>query len=156
MRQAINPKQIRVDKEKGTVAVEFAIILPLLAILLMGTLEVGSMVRDYQVLQNAAREGARFSALPNNRISGAGNPSAVLQTIQNRVVAYLQNEHITVAAGNVNVNQTYPVPIGGLTVQGSQVTITYSRPLIFPGVTSLIPSLGTTSLVGTAVFRNFY
>jgi Flp pilus assembly protein TadG len=156
MRQAINPKPIRVDKDTGTVAVELAIILPLLAILLMGTLEVGSMVRDYQVLQNAAREGARFSALPNNRISGAENPGAVLQTIQNRVVAYLQNEHITVAAGNVNVNQTYPVPIGGLTVQGSQVTITYSRPLIFPGVTSLIPSLGTTSLVGTAVFRNFY
>jgi Flp pilus assembly protein TadG len=156
MRQATNPKQIRVDKDKGAVAVELALVLPLLAILLMGTLEVGSMARDYQVLQNAAREGARFSALPTNRISGADNPSAVLQTIQSRVIAYLQNEHITVTAGNVNVNQTYPVLIGGLTVQGSQVTITYSRPLIFPGVTSLIPSLGTTSLVGKAVFRNFY
>jgi len=156
MRQASNSKQTNADKAKGAVAVELAIVLPLLAILLIGTLEVGSMARDYQVLQNAAREGARFSALPANRISGANNPSAVLQTIQNRVVAYLQNERITVAPGNVNVNQSYLVPIGGLTVQGSEVTITYSRPLIFPGVTSLIPSVGTTSLVGRAVFRNFY
>jgi Flp pilus assembly protein TadG len=156
MRRASNQKQKPDDKQKGAVAVEFAIVLPVLAILLMGIMEVGSIARDYQVLQNAAREGARFSAMPANRMSGAQDPNVVLQTIRSRVLAYLQNENITLAAGNINVDQTFPVPIGALTVQGSRVTITYMRPLIFPGVASLIPSLGTLPLVGNAVFRNFY
>jgi Flp pilus assembly protein TadG len=156
MRRASNQTQKTDDKQRGTVAVEFALILLLLAILLMGIMEVGSIARDYQVLQNAAREGARFSALPANRLSGAQDPNLVLQTIRNRVVDYLQRENITVPAGNINVDQTYPVQIGALTVQGSRVTITYTRPLIFSGATSLIPSLGSLPLVGNALFRNFY
>jgi len=130
--------------------------LPGLGILLLGVMEVGSIVRDYTVLKNAAREGARFSANPANQISLSQNSSTTLQTIQNRVVAYLQNENITVSAGNVTVDQAYPVQIGALTVMGSHVTVTYNRSLIVPGVTSLIPSLGTLQLTGDAVFRNFY
>ena len=144
------------DRQKGAVAVEFAMMLPLLGILLLGVMEVGSIVRDYTVLKNAAREGARFSANPANQISLSQNSSTTLQTIQNRVVAYLQNENITISAGNVSVDQAYPVQIGALTVMGSHVTVTYNRSLIFPGVTSLIPSLGTLQLTGDAVFRNFY
>ena len=144
------------DRQKGAAAVEFAMILPLLGILLLGVMEVGSIVRDYTVLKNAAREGARFSANPANQISLSQNSSTTLQTIQNRVVAYLQNENITVSAGNVTIDQAYPVQIGALTVMGSHVTVTYNRSLIFPGVTSLIPSLGTLQLTGDAVFRNFY
>jgi|SRR6516164_2240330 len=144
------------DRQKGAVAVEFAMMLPLLGILLLGVMEVGSIVRDYTVLKNAAREGARFSANPANQMSLSQNSSTTLQTIQNRVVAYLQNENITVSAGNVTVDQAYPVQIGALTVMGSHVTVTYNRSLIFPGVTSLIPSLGTLQLTGDAVFRNFY
>jgi Flp pilus assembly protein TadG len=156
MRRASNQTQKTDDKQRGTVAVEFALILLLLAILLMGIMEVGSIARDYQVLQNAAREGARFSALPANRLSGAQDPNLVLQTIRNRVVDYLPREKNNVPAGNINVDQTYPVQIGALTVQGSRVTITYTRPLIFSGATSLIPSLGSLPLVGNALFRNFY
>jgi len=156
MRRVSNQTQRTDDKQRGVAAVEFAIVLLLLAILLMGILEVGSIARDYQVLQNAAREGARFSAMPANQMENAQDPNLVLQTIQNRVVDYLQRENITVAAGNINVDQTYPVQIGALTVQGSRVTITYTRPLIFSGATSLIPSLGSLPLVGNALFRNFY
>ena len=157
MKPANNHKRSSGNRQKGAVAVEFAIILPILALLLLGTMEVGSITRDYQVLQNAAREGARFSAIPANQISISQDPSAVLQTIQNRVVAYLQSENITVAAGNVVVDQAYPVQIGTLTVMGSRVTVQYSRSLVFPGASTLIPSLGSSlQLTGNAVFRNFY
>jgi Flp pilus assembly protein TadG len=156
MKPANNQKTAADHKQKGSVAVEFAIIIPLLALLLLGIMEVGSILRDYQVLQNSAREGARFSANPANQISGAQNPGAVLQTIQDRVVAYLQNENINVPPGDVIVDQAYPVQIGALTVMGSHVTVTYNRTLIFPGATSLIPSLGSLQLTGNAVFRNFY
>ena len=156
MKPANNHKRSSKDRQKGAAAVEFAIVLPILALLLLGTMEVGSIARDYQVLQNAAREGARFSAIPANQISIAQDPSAVLQTIQNRVVAYLQNENITVASANVIVDQAYPVQIGPLTVMGSRVTVQYTRSLVFPGASTLIPSLGSLQLTGNAVFRNFY
>jgi Flp pilus assembly protein TadG len=143
-------------REKGAAAVEMAIVLPLLAMLLLGTMELGDAARDHQVLQNAAREGARFSALPTNQIAGNPNGAAVLTTIRNRVIAYLNNEGITtVAPAQVSVNQAFPMTIGTLTVQGSEITVTYSRPLIFPGIASFIP-LGTLQLQGRAVFRNFH
>ena len=144
------------NTEKGVVAVEFAIVLPLFAILLVGILEVGGVARDYQILQNAAREGARFSALPNNRMDYATNPAAVESMIQGRVVAYLAAHNITVGAGDVTVDQTYPVEIGVLTVMGSRITVSYTRPLTLAGATNFIPSLSAMNLVGNAVFRNFY
>src|SRR5215467_10282000 len=101
-------------KQKGTIAVEFAIVVTLLATLLLGIMEVGSIAHDYQVLQNAAREGARFSANPGNQITRSQDPAGSLQTIQDRVVAYLQNENITVAEGDVVVDQAYPIQIGTL------------------------------------------
>ena len=136
--------------------VEMAIVLPLFVILLLGAFEFGSIAHDHQALQNAAREGARFSANLTNWISGSSNPSATLATIQNSVIAYLQGENITVNPSDVTVDQNYPITIGTLTVMGSHITINYQRSLIFPGITSLIPSAGTIQLKGNAVFRNFY
>ena len=45
--------------QKGAAAVEFGIILPLLVLLVFGTIEFGVMFYNKQVLTNATREGAR-------------------------------------------------------------------------------------------------
>lgn len=44
---------------KGVAAVEFAIILPLLVILVFGTIDFGLLLYNEQVITNASREGAR-------------------------------------------------------------------------------------------------
>jgi Flp pilus assembly protein TadG len=156
MRQAINNlSKTSGCGQKGAVAVELALVLPLFALLLLGTFEMGLISQEHQVLQNAAREGARFSALPANRMDLAAEPSDVLLAIQNRVVAYLANENMTVLPADVTVDQEYPITIGGLTVNGSNITINYQRALALPGVTSFL-SLGAVELTGNAVFRNFY
>ena len=144
--------------QRGAVLVEMAIVLPLFAILLLGVFEFGSIAHDHQALQNAAREGARFSANPTTGQACPSDPNAAttLATIKNRVVTYLQGEKITVSAADVTVDQSYPITIGGMTVMGSRVTVNYQRSLIFPGITGLIPSAGTMQLQGNAVFRNFY
>ena len=146
--------------QRGTVAVEMAIVLPLFAILLLGAFEFGDIARTHQVLQNAAREGARLSANLTNCISCSSDCSvqaATLATIQNRVVAYLQGERITVNASDVIVDQNYPISVSGMpAVKGTHVTINYQRSLIFPGISGLIPSARTMQLSGNAVFRNFY
>ncbi|MCI0636142.1 MAG: pilus assembly protein [Actinobacteria bacterium] len=53
----------RISREEGVAAVEFALILPVLALLLFGVLEFGRVWSQYQVFQGAAREGARCAAV---------------------------------------------------------------------------------------------
>ena len=45
--------------KKGVAAVEFAIVLPFLVLLVFGTIEFGLMFYNKQVITNASREGAR-------------------------------------------------------------------------------------------------
>ena len=146
----------RAKGEQGVATVELAIVLPLFGILLLGVLEIGGMARDHQALQNAAREGARLSAMPANSTTGKSSADAtsIKTKIQERVVDYLENENITIATGDVTVDQGYLITVGSINVNATQITIDYTRPIVFPGISRWI-TLGTT-LQGKAVFRNFY
>jgi len=50
--------------ERGAVLVEFAVTLPLLLLVLVGILDFGFVFQQYEVMTNAAREGARMAVLP--------------------------------------------------------------------------------------------
>ncbi len=144
----------RQRKERGAALVELALILPILALLMLGVVDFGLILREYQIVQNAAREGSRLSIHPPNWIDPV-NPQASPATITARVVEYLQEEGINdVTAANVTVSQAEPIVVGGLTVHGSRVTVTYNRPLLitWPG---FLPG-PTITLTGTSVFRNLY
>jgi Flp pilus assembly protein TadG len=54
----------RWTSEAGAELVEFAIVLPLLLLVLFGILDFGMLFRRYQIVTNAAREGARVAVLP--------------------------------------------------------------------------------------------
>lgn len=53
----------RFRQQRGAVAVEFALIMPVLLLILVGTLEFGRVWSQLQVFQGAAREGARCAAV---------------------------------------------------------------------------------------------
>jgi len=131
-----------------------AMILPLLTLLLVGIVNMGLMIREHQVLQNAAREGARYSTLQGNRITTAGD--ATEQAIKTRVQRYLAQEKITIALTDVTINQnyTYTVAPSPGTVTASQVTVSYSRAMLMP--TSFLWPFGPVTLRGQAVFVNVY
>lgn len=149
-------KQSRLSGEPGVVSVELAIILPLFGILLLGVMEIGGIARDHQILQNAAREGAQFSARSSNRIVGVtkGEVAQIQTSIKNRIITYLANEKIIVSAGDIVVNPNYTITVGTTTVTSSQITITYDRPLTFPGISRWITF--DTTVQGRALFRNLY
>ncbi len=140
--------------ERGAVLVELAIVLPLLALLFLTIIDLGLVVRESQVLQNAAREGARFSALPVSWIDPL-NPVATEAAIKQRVTAYCQEEGIVVDPADVTVNQRQAIDVGGgVTALGSEVVVSYERPFLIPGA-PLLP-FTRVRLVSRAVFRNFY
>ena len=53
----------RVHDQRGAVAVEFAIIVPVLILLVLGIIEFGFGYHAWDATQNAAREGARLGAV---------------------------------------------------------------------------------------------
>ncbi len=50
--------------EDGAQLVEFALVLPLLLLVVLGIAEFGFIFQRYEVITNAAREGARLAVLP--------------------------------------------------------------------------------------------
>ncbi|TFD19264.1 TadE/TadG family type IV pilus assembly protein [Cryobacterium sp. TMS1-13-1] len=56
----------RIAGERGAVAVEFALLLPVLVLLVFGIFEFGRVYNAQISITNAAREGARYMAIHNN------------------------------------------------------------------------------------------
>jgi Flp pilus assembly protein TadG len=153
MRQLHNRKH---RGPRGAVLVEMALVIPILLFLFVGVVDYGLILREYQVLQNAAREGARLSVQKEYCIScgpTTAQQNAVLAAIRNRVVNYLSQERITIAAANVNVNQCTPINMGGgLNTLGSTITVSYTRSLLIGNGWPF----GPVALRGVATWRNLY
>jgi Flp pilus assembly protein TadG len=63
------------EAEKGAALVEFAVLAPLLIILVLGIVEFGWLFGQYNDVRHGAREGARFAAV------NAGDSSEVRDTV---------------------------------------------------------------------------
>jgi hypothetical protein len=159
--------------ERGTQIAELAMVLPLLMFLTLIVSEGAGFVRVHQVLNNAARESARLSGLPQNH----GNTAF----LQNTATCYLIRNKVIPPAGqvpaacsvavanptcstySVTVNQGIIIPSGipGVSSTASQVVVTCGYQLKylpkFPwfGVSGTF-STGRVNLGGSAEFRNFY
>ena len=147
------PRKHGCQDQSGAVLVEMAIVLPLLLVLLVGVVDYGLVLREYQILQNAAREGARLSILPQYCISStpASDQAAVSNAIKQRVVDYLAQEQITIGLTDVTVAQNIVVDIGGgLSATGSKITVSYTRPVLIGNGWPF----GPIALKAEATFRN--
>ena len=96
--------------ERGAELIEFGLTLPLLLLLVLGIIEFGFMFQEYEVVTNAAREGARLGTL----IPSAGYTTT---EAQNRAMDYLQ-------AGGLDPLRATPAPVVAL----SQAAITGTSP----------------------------
>jgi Flp pilus assembly protein TadG len=125
--------------ERGSAAVEFALLLPVLATLTFGMIDFGRMLWFQEVLVNATRDGARQGTLFN---SGNGQGE-----IQGFVAQALANGGVGSTGLNVTVN-------GLGTGQGNPLTVTSSIPWQFMVIDGLIPALSTNQLQATVVMMN--
>ncbi|HSR67196.1 MAG TPA: TadE/TadG family type IV pilus assembly protein [Acidobacteriota bacterium] len=146
-------RPVRDGGQKGAIAVELALMLPLFLVIVLTIVELGTLLNTYQILQNAAREGARISSLPKNNIDSS-NPDASPTTIQDAVVDYCTDRGLAVTAGDVSVDQEQFVTVGARQMGVSVVTVSYSVDLITPGGTTLAG--GPVTVTGVGVFRNLY
>lgn len=59
------------QSERGAIAAEFAIILPLLLLLVLGMVQLGLTYQRQEAVHAAAREGARVASLPSTTTADA-------------------------------------------------------------------------------------
>lgn len=106
----------RFRSDRGAAIIETALTLPLILLVAVGIFEFGRAYQTWQVMTNAAREGARIAVLPTLPPGG----------VDARVRQYLQIGGL-VSDSSVGVNVTaQTVSIGGGGTAGaSTVTVTY-------------------------------
>ncbi len=73
--------------ERGQSLVEFALILPLLVLILMGVFDFGRAFFAYNAISGGAREGARYGVIHPTARDGDGLPPYDPDTIEERAVA---------------------------------------------------------------------
>ncbi len=101
---------LRRAPRRGAAALEFAVVAPLLFMLILGLIEFGRLMMVQEVLTNGAREGARQAVLPH------ATQSDVTTTVQNYMTANmvsgytLTNTDPATASGGSNVTVTVSVP----------------------------------------------
>src|SRR5579864_2807700 len=83
----------------GSAAVELAIVLPLMVLLLFGLWEVGRIAEVSNVMSNAAREAARDASLAEDNLS----------TVANNTLSYLQAAEPTAFGQGHSTTMTPPV-----------------------------------------------
>lgn len=93
------------QKERGAVAVEMAIVLPLLLLILIGTMEFGRVFNVQNSLTQAAREGARHGAIHynNSTLDVEGTALGAAPSLNGLGVAVAHNAGSCSPGSNVEV-----------------------------------------------------
>lgn len=98
---------------KGQAAVELALILPVLVLLLVGLLQVGMLLEDYLQLQSATEQGARAAilGLSDTQITQTVDQSAPQLNPSNIQITVSPSASQRTPGSEVTVTATYPVTI---------------------------------------------
>jgi Flp pilus assembly protein TadG len=118
------PKQVTMNRSSGQELVEYALILPILLVLLLGIMELGLAVFNYDTMSNAAREAARTGIITRDEttIRSAGlklTTGTALSTTNITIFWLPENGDVTVPSGDavrvrVQVTRNYPLLTGSL------------------------------------------
>jgi Flp pilus assembly protein TadG len=100
MRSSIESDRARLRADHGQASVEFALVLPIVAVMALGLVLVGVAVRNELAVELAAREGARAAAV-------SANPAAAATRAANRAVSLPVDVATTSDAQTVTVTVTY-------------------------------------------------
>jgi Flp pilus assembly protein TadG len=131
----------RFRSERGAAIIETAITLPIVLLVCVGIFEFGRAYQTWQVMTNAAREGARVAVLPNP-VAGAADA---------RVREYLQMGGLNYDPSVGVAITPVPVSLGATgTASGSRVVVTYPFSfMVLQPVARLV--VGNSSTTGGAI-----
>jgi Flp pilus assembly protein TadG len=98
-------------RDRGQAAVEFAIALPLVVVLLLGIIQVVLVARDQIAIELAARDGARAASVAADPVAAAQGGALAATTLRPITVAtVIGAERVTVTVAHTNTTR---VPLIG-------------------------------------------
>lgn len=131
-------------EQRGQALVEFALILPLLMLVLFGIVEFGRAWNAKQVLTDAAREGARLAVV--------GDPTIILESqVTDRVKEKIARGGFDASQVEVEYPDGFHEGTGEIT--SVQVSMPY-RFVVLHRLASLVTDNGVITLRTTARMRN--
>jgi Flp pilus assembly protein TadG len=132
----MNTTNIR-RRERGAALVEAAITVPIILLISVGIFEFGRAYQTWQVLTNAAREGARLAVLEGTTDSD----------VRSRVNDYLTGGGlVSLSDSSIDVNRAVAMT-GAAT--GSQITVHY--PFEFMVLNPVVRLITPSSTTGTPI-----
>ncbi|MDA8318644.1 MAG: pilus assembly protein [Actinomycetota bacterium] len=113
----IRRRRISVGGDRGATAVEFALLLPMLLLIIFGVIDFGRALNAQITLTQAAREGVRLDAL------GQPQSAVVSRTIQAATGLNLTSS---------NVTETLTCPLNAGPTADARVDVTYRFSFVTP------------------------
>jgi Flp pilus assembly protein TadG len=133
--------------DSGAELIELAIALPILLLVTCGIIDLGIMFQRYEVVTNAAREGARVGLLQDFTAAD----------VKNRVNSYLAASGLTTTGPPPTVTYTtVPLSPGGPSISVVKVAVQYPHQFVFLGPAAALvggSSLGTITLASSSTMR---
>jgi Flp pilus assembly protein TadG len=116
--------------EDGAAAVEFALVLPILILMLFGIIQFGLIFNQWQQLEHATREGARWASMQNGAADVRATVMAAAPTLG-------------LTPGDIALAPANPVGL----VRGTPVTVTsrINVPVFTPGLLGMDPVVRLTA-----------
>jgi Flp pilus assembly protein TadG len=120
-------RRSQLKNERGQTMTEFAIVLPILALLLFGVIQFGIAFNDYITVTDAVRAGARKGAVGRH----LQNPQAAVEQSVRDAASDLRPADLQIAVNStwaqgtdVTVTATYPYRISllGLVIKSGRVS----------------------------------
>lgn len=140
---------IRQRRDDGASAVEFALVLLLLMLLLTGIIQFGWTFFQYLQVEHAAREGARWASLRTDggSVSQAGTTRHYASEAAPSLDPRLTDAQIAISVDGENRDTA----VAG--DESVMVTVTYESPVLMPFISNLIGGGDTIPLNGAAEMR---
>lgn len=131
---------------RGTALIEFAILIPVLCLILFGIIEFGIIIYDQNIITNASRAGARYGVISLNSVYPSS--STVSTYIKNSFTANLVSFKTPTPLPTITIASSTTPPVAG-----AQLTVTVSYPYYclvinkLAGLTSPIILNSTTVMI---------
>jgi hypothetical protein len=152
---ALKSRRARLASERGAELIEFALVLPILLLVVLGIVDFGFLFQRMEVVTNAAREGARMAVLPAYNMNTDVCP---------RIMTYLQNGGLATTGScpnptnpTISINAAYSVTLpSGASISGKQVVVEYMHSYVFIGPIMQLfgRGLGSVPVRGNAIMRD--
>jgi Flp pilus assembly protein TadG len=133
----LRPRRARLASEGGAEIIELALVTPIFALLIAGMFDFGFLFRNWEVVTNAAREGARVGILPDY-VCGDGTSD-----VEDRVDQYM-------AAAGITDTDSYTVDVDTTAVETDAGT--FNACTVVVELTQPLPSL---SVIGALTGGGF-